>query len=172
MESIDPVAEGIPNYTEVVQRPMDLNTVQKKLTSGEYAQRMITYTTCSTCLIRSLLYGPFCNNMFLGFDNAMQFNKRGTIIHTAALTLHNSTLKNMEAILEKYRQQQQTHVNGTANTTTGLSCRSEYSDNRDSFGDEEYLESNFDDNDDDYNTKKKRDRERKVPPNRHHHGRE
>ncbi|OHT02937.1 Bromodomain containing protein [Tritrichomonas foetus] len=36
-QPVDPVRDNVPNYFEIVKRPMDLGTVRKKLTEGQYA---------------------------------------------------------------------------------------------------------------------------------------
>ncbi|TPX68903.1 hypothetical protein SpCBS45565_g02812 [Spizellomyces sp. 'palustris'] len=36
LQPVDPVALNIPQYFDIIKRPMDLSTVQKKLESGEY----------------------------------------------------------------------------------------------------------------------------------------
>ena len=33
---VDPVAQGVPNYLEVVHRPMDLKTIEKKIGLKKY----------------------------------------------------------------------------------------------------------------------------------------
>lgn len=33
---VDPVAQGVPNYFEIIKEPMDLSTIQHKLTEGQY----------------------------------------------------------------------------------------------------------------------------------------
>ncbi|RKP38764.1 Bromodomain-containing protein, partial [Dimargaris cristalligena] len=37
LEPVDPVKLNIPDYTSIVKNPMDISTVEKKLTSGQYA---------------------------------------------------------------------------------------------------------------------------------------
>jgi hypothetical protein len=37
LHQVDPVALSLPNYTDVVQDPMDINSVEKNLKSGKYS---------------------------------------------------------------------------------------------------------------------------------------
>ena len=55
---MDPVKLGIPDYFDVVKRPMDLGTIRKRLKSGE---------------IRSK--DQFVESVRLVFDNAILYNK-------------------------------------------------------------------------------------------------
>ena len=54
---VDHVAMGLDTYTEIIQNPMDLGTIKKKIGDGAY-----------TSLIE------FRNDVHLTFDNAMKFN--------------------------------------------------------------------------------------------------
>lgn len=64
---VDPVELGLPDYFEVIKRPMDLGTIKKKLENGCY---------------HSL--EDFENNVHLTFDNAMMYNPEGTVVYNMA----------------------------------------------------------------------------------------
>ena len=38
MDPVDPIALGVPNYFEVIKRPMDLGTIKTKLHNNTYAK--------------------------------------------------------------------------------------------------------------------------------------
>ena len=60
---MDHVALNIPDYPEIVKRPMDLGTVKKKLEAGAYDER-----------------GPsaFVADAQLAFENCLLYNPRGS----------------------------------------------------------------------------------------------
>ena len=62
-EAVDHVALNIPDYPEIVKRPMDLGTVKKKLEAGAYDER-----------------GPsaFVADAQLAFENCLLYNPRGS----------------------------------------------------------------------------------------------
>ena len=57
----------IPGYTDIVETPIDLRVVRSRLVSGEYNS------------IES-----FSNDVHLVFDNAMQYNPPGHVVHKSA----------------------------------------------------------------------------------------
>jgi E1A/CREB-binding protein len=64
---VDPVELGLPDYFEVIKRPMDLGTIKKKLENGCY---------------HSL--EEFKENVNLTFDNAMLYNPEGSVVYNMA----------------------------------------------------------------------------------------
>ena len=67
---VDPVKLGLDDYFEIVEKPMDLGTIQKKLETG----------TCHSL-------GHFKSDVRLTFENAMKYNKEGTLVHEMAREL-------------------------------------------------------------------------------------
>jgi E1A/CREB-binding protein len=67
---VDPVELGLHDYFEIVKKPMDLGTIQRKLETG----------TCHSL-------GQFKSDVRLTFENAMKYNKEGTIVHEMAREL-------------------------------------------------------------------------------------
>lgn len=67
---VDPVELGLPDYFEVIKKPMDLGTISKRLENGT---------------IHSL--DDFHALVCLTFDNAMQYNEDGSVVHDMAKEL-------------------------------------------------------------------------------------
>jgi E1A/CREB-binding protein len=67
---VDPVELGLPDYFEIIKKPMDLGTVSKKLDNGAY--HFIT---------------EFAADVKLTFDNAMTYNEEGSVVHDMAKEL-------------------------------------------------------------------------------------
>lgn len=67
---VDPVELGLPDYFEIIKKPMDLGTVSKKLDSGAYHS------------IRD-----FQADVNLTFDNAMGYNEKGSVVYDMAKEL-------------------------------------------------------------------------------------
>ncbi|OZJ04269.1 hypothetical protein BZG36_02474 [Bifiguratus adelaidae] len=76
---VDPVALGIPTYFEVIEHPMDLSTIEHKLTNAQY-----------------LNVRDFTKDMELMFDNCWKFNGVGSAIGVMASNLKKTYLKGME----------------------------------------------------------------------------
>lgn len=64
---VDPVELGLPDYFEVIKRPMDLGTIRKKLENG-------CYHTLE----------EFEGHAHLTFDNAMLYNPQGSVVYNMA----------------------------------------------------------------------------------------
>jgi len=71
-EPVDPVLLNIPDYFEVIEKPMDLGTIKRRLTEG-------TYTSTQ----------EFKDDVVLTFDNALQYNQDGTEVHQMAGEMKN-----------------------------------------------------------------------------------
>lgn len=64
---VDPVELGLPDYFEVIKKPMDLGTVRKKLENGVYQK-----------------LEEFESQVLLTFDNAMLYNPEGSVVYNMA----------------------------------------------------------------------------------------
>ena len=64
---VDPVELGLPDYFEVIKKPMDLGTIRKRLENGCY---------------HSL--EEFEGHCHLTFDNAMMYNPQGSVVYNMA----------------------------------------------------------------------------------------
>lgn len=67
---VDPVELGLPDYFEIIKKPMDLGTVHKKLDGGAYHA-----------------IEDFNSDVNLTFDNAMTYNEPGTVVYDMAKEL-------------------------------------------------------------------------------------
>ena len=67
---VDPVELGLPDYFDVVKKPMDLGTIMRRLLSRHY----------------DTIEG-FQADVLLTFDNAMLYNEEGSIVHNMAKEL-------------------------------------------------------------------------------------
>lgn len=70
LEPVDPVALGIPDYHDVIKRPMDLGTVARRLQSGQYPNA-----------------GEVSFEVRLVVENAMTYNPQGHQVHQLAKRL-------------------------------------------------------------------------------------
>jgi Bromodomain. len=99
LEPVDPVALGIPDYPDVIKRPMDLSTMTRKLSEGAYGRIPPGGKYFSP--ISKMLNGPFYDDIMLIFDNAMLFNPIGDYIHNDAKTLKGLTSRKIETLTKK-----------------------------------------------------------------------
>ena len=67
---VDPVELGLPDYFEIIKKPMDLGTVSKKLDNGTYH-----------------FIEDFATEVKLTFENAMTYNEDGSVVHDMAAEL-------------------------------------------------------------------------------------
>ena len=67
---VDPVELGLPDYFDIVKKPMDLGTIQKNLDSGTYR-----------------VFKDFEADVNLTFDNAMTYNDNESVVHGIAKEL-------------------------------------------------------------------------------------
>lgn len=61
---VDPQALGIPDYFEIVKKPMDLGTIEKKLKKGEYSDPW-----------------EYVDDVWLMFDNAWLYNRKTSRVY-------------------------------------------------------------------------------------------
>jgi len=81
---VDYLALNIPDYPHIIKKPMDLGTIQKKMSSNEY-------TTVD----------EWTADVRLVFANATTFNPPDHIVHQMAKTLSGVFDKKLAALLEK-----------------------------------------------------------------------
>jgi hypothetical protein len=67
---VDPVELGLPDYFEIIKKPMDLGTIHKKLDGGAYHH-----------------LEDFQCDVNLTFDNAMAYNEENTVVYDMAKEL-------------------------------------------------------------------------------------
>lgn len=63
-QPVDPQQLGIPDYFDIVKRPMDLSTIQEKLTNGEYSDPW-----------------QYVDDVWLMFDNAWLYNRKTSRVY-------------------------------------------------------------------------------------------
>jgi E1A/CREB-binding protein len=61
---VDPQQLGIPDYFDIVRKPMDLSTIQKKLDSGMYSDPW-----------------EYVDDVWLMFDNAWLYNRKTSRVY-------------------------------------------------------------------------------------------
>jgi len=61
---VDPEQLKIPDYFEIIKKPIDLSTIHNKLNSGEYRNPW-----------------EFCDDMWLMFDNAWLYNRKNSKVY-------------------------------------------------------------------------------------------
>eukprot|EP00471_Norrisiella_sphaerica_P013283 CAMPEP_0184504822 /NCGR_PEP_ID=MMETSP0113_2-20130426/52664_1 /TAXON_ID=91329 /ORGANISM="Norrisiella sphaerica, Strain BC52" /LENGTH=1204 /DNA_ID=CAMNT_0026894481 /DNA_START=239 /DNA_END=3853 /DNA_ORIENTATION=- len=76
-EPVDPIKAGVPTYFQVIRNPMDLGTIEKKMSSGEYKDG-----------VRGLL--RFRDDIRLVFQNCRTFNPPDNLIAKNGETLSRS----------------------------------------------------------------------------------
>ena len=67
---VDPVELGLPDYFDIIKKPMDLGTIHKKLDAGNYHD-----------------IDNFQADTNLTFDNAMTYNEEGSVVYDMAKEL-------------------------------------------------------------------------------------
>ena len=103
LNPVDPVALNIPEYPDIIKKPMDLSTIEKKLTRGEYGR--IPPGGEYSSPVGKMLHGPFYGDVMQVFQNAMTFNPQGDWIHTDASTLKGLASKKIETLSTKAESQ-------------------------------------------------------------------
>lgn len=63
-QPVDPTSLGIPDYFQIIKKPMDLSTIQFKLNSGKYSDPW-----------------EYVDDVWLMFDNAWLYNKKGSRVY-------------------------------------------------------------------------------------------
>ena len=85
---VDPVELGLPDYFEVIKKPMDLGTIHKKLDNGAYHS-----------------IEAFSKDVNLTFDNAMAYNDEGTVVYDMAKELKTKFEVDYKNLVEELEQE-------------------------------------------------------------------
>lgn len=85
---VDPVELGLPDYFEIIKKPMDLGTVQKKLDSGGFHE-----------------IKEFETLVHLTFDNAMTYNENGSVVYGMAKELKIKFEADMKKLMEQLEEE-------------------------------------------------------------------
>jgi E1A/CREB-binding protein len=81
---VDPVELGLPDYFEVIKKPMDLGSIRKKLENGCY---------------HSL--EEFEGNVHVTFDNAMVYNPEGSVVYNMAKEMKEKFFADYEILIKE-----------------------------------------------------------------------
>lgn len=63
-QPVDPTLLGIPDYFDIVKKPMDLGTIQNRLNSGKYSDPW-----------------EYVDDVWLMFDNAWLYNRKTSRVY-------------------------------------------------------------------------------------------
>lgn len=63
-QPVDPNTLGIPDYFDIVRKPMDLSTIHTKLTTGQYSDPW-----------------EYVDDVWLMFDNAWLYNRKTSRVY-------------------------------------------------------------------------------------------
>jgi len=87
---VDPVELGLPDYFQVIKRPMDLGTIKKRLENGCY----------------NTIEG-FQVDVLLTFDNAMQYNPDGSVVHNMAKEMSTKFVSDYGNLINQLQQEEE-----------------------------------------------------------------
>lgn len=79
---VDPVELGLPDYFDIIKKPMDLGTIQKRLENGSYHS-----------------IEEFSADVYLTFDNAMTYNEKGSVVYDMAKELKVKSTKDLQKMM-------------------------------------------------------------------------
>jgi len=100
---VDPVELGLPDYFEVIEKPMDLGTVKKQLDNGVY---------------RSL--NEVEHDVSLTFGNAMLYNPEGSVVWNMAKELQDRFAKDYDVLMgQLHAEEEEKRKNGDACSLCG-----------------------------------------------------
>lgn len=100
---VDPVQLGLPDYFEVIKKPMDLGTINKKVESGHYHS-----------------IEEFAVDVRLTFDNAMTYNEKGSVVFDMATELKTKfTEDHKKLIMQLEAEDREARKNDRACTLCG-----------------------------------------------------
>jgi E1A/CREB-binding protein len=95
---VDPVELGLPDYFEVVKKPMDLGSIRKKLENGIYHK-----------------LEDFESHTHLTFDNAMLYNPEGSVVYNMAKEMKDKFAEDYEVLIKQLNvEEDQKRRNGEA----------------------------------------------------------
>ncbi|KAL3914640.1 MAG: hypothetical protein SGARI_000021, partial [Bacillariaceae sp.] len=86
---VDPVELGLPDYFEVIKKPMDLGTIRKKLENNCY---------------HSL--EEFHGNVHLTFDNAMLYNPEGSVVYNMAKEMKDKFAHDYDILMQQLEREE------------------------------------------------------------------
>ena len=87
---VDPIELGLPDYFDVIKKPMDLGTVQKKLEGGQYHS-----------------IEDFNSDVRLTFDNALAYTESGSAVNDIALQMKEEYEKSYDQLLDTLQKEEE-----------------------------------------------------------------
>jgi E1A/CREB-binding protein len=100
---VDPVELGLPDYFDVIKKPMDLGTVQKKIENGIYHS-----------------IDEFAGEVNMTFDNATTYNEDGSVVYNMAKELKSKFSLDLKKLYDQLEaEDQQRRENEKACTLCG-----------------------------------------------------
>jgi len=87
---VDPVELKLPDYFNIVEKPMDLGTVQKKVDSGQYHS-----------------IEEFHGDVCLTFDNATMYNEMGSVVHGMAIEVKTKFLSEYDEVINQLKVEEE-----------------------------------------------------------------
>lgn len=86
---VDPVELGLPDYFEVIKKPMDLGTIRKKLENGVYQKIEV-----------------FEAHVNLTFDNAMLYNPEGSVVYNMAKDMKEKFQRDFSELMQQLNEEE------------------------------------------------------------------
>jgi hypothetical protein len=100
---VDPVELALPDYFQIIKRPMDLGTIKKRLENGCYHS-----------------IDDFKVDSVLTFDNAMLYNQEGSVVHNMAKEMKAVFMVEWEKMMKVLHQEEdEKRKNGEACSLCG-----------------------------------------------------
>mmetsp|Transcript_27622 Transcript_27622/g.32683 ORF Transcript_27622/g.32683 Transcript_27622/m.32683 type:complete len:995 (+) Transcript_27622:32-3016(+) len=87
---VDPVELKLPDYFSIVQHPMDLGTVTKKVDTGQYHS-----------------IEEFHDDVCLTFDNAKMYNEEGSVVHGMAIEVKTKFLSEYNEVINHLKVEEE-----------------------------------------------------------------
>jgi len=100
---VDPVELNLPDYFQIIKKPMDLGTIKKRLENGCYHS-----------------IDDFKADALLTFDNAMLYNQEGSVVHNMAKEMKEVLLAEWEKMMKVlHQEEEEKRKNGEACSLCG-----------------------------------------------------
>ncbi|KAG5682698.1 hypothetical protein PVAND_012032 [Polypedilum vanderplanki] len=80
---VDPIALGIPDYLDIIKKPMDLGTIEKKLRKGEYSDPW-----------------EYVDDVWLMFDNAWLYNRKTSRVYRYCTKISEEFEKEIDPVMQ------------------------------------------------------------------------
>ena len=103
LQPVDPVELGLPDYTTVIQVPMDLNTVEKNLKSGKYSNSNEFATDIRRIWLNSFRYNAYKSEMFyMTLEISSFFERQFKNLANMVFSTEDQAMKRNKETLKNY----------------------------------------------------------------------